>query len=303
MNTAVRVPSGGAELVGDLVRPPGPPPYPAVVLAPGFGALRAAALPAYAERFAEAGFLALRFDYRHFGESGGEPRQLVSVRRQIEDLHAALAFLRRLPDVDVSRVALWGTSFSGGHVVRVAAEDGDVAAVVSQVPFTSGWSSAWSIPLLSSLKLIAAAVADRVRSGIGGAPVEVKLVGRPGTAAIMALDDAVEGFRTLHEGLPWENRVCARIGPATLVYRPIRYASRVRCPLLVQVGERDVLTPPGPARRMAGRAPRGEHLSYPIGHFEVYQGDVFESVIGAQIEFLLRHLGVDRQLPPQRSTA
>ena len=84
----------------------------------------------YARGFAAAGLDVVLFDYRGFGGSGGSPRQLVSASRQRRDYHAAIAAARRLPGVDPERIVLWGISYSGGHVVRVAAEDGRVAAVV-----------------------------------------------------------------------------------------------------------------------------------------------------------------------------
>ena len=73
-----------------LYRPQGSGPQhsaarPCVVMAHGFGATRDASLAPYAERFAAAGLAVLLFDYRHFGASDGEPRQLVSVRRQLDD--------------------------------------------------------------------------------------------------------------------------------------------------------------------------------------------------------------------------
>ena len=78
----------------------------------------------------------MAFDYRHFGASEGEPRQLLSIAGQQEDYHAAIAFARSQEGIDPERIVLWGTSFSGGHVVPVAVADGRVAAVISQVP---GW--------------------------------------------------------------------------------------------------------------------------------------------------------------------
>ncbi|HEX5225106.1 MAG TPA: alpha/beta fold hydrolase, partial [Solirubrobacteraceae bacterium] len=93
---------------------------PCVVLAHGFVGTVDSGLIPYAERFAAAGLHALAFDYRHFGNSGGEPRQLLSVRRQLEDYAAAIAFARTLDGVDPERIVVWGTSYSGGHVVPVA---------------------------------------------------------------------------------------------------------------------------------------------------------------------------------------
>ena len=95
---------------------------PCVVMAPGFASTRdTGGLVAYAEGFAAAGLHAVLFDYRGFAASGGSPRQLVSASRQRQDYHAAIAAARQLPGVDPERIVLWGISFSGGHVVRVAA--------------------------------------------------------------------------------------------------------------------------------------------------------------------------------------
>ena len=112
---------------------------PCVVMAPGFASTRdTGGLVAYAEGFAAAGFDVVLFDYRGFAASGGSPRQLVSASRQRQDYHAAIAAARQLPGVDPERIVLWGISFSGGHVVRVAAEDARVAAVMSVTPAVDG---------------------------------------------------------------------------------------------------------------------------------------------------------------------
>ena len=107
-------------------------------MAHGFSGVREQRLDAYAERFADAGLAVLLFDYRHFGASDGEPRQYLSIRCQLDDWRAAVAHARGLDGVDPDRVALWGTSFSGGHVIAIASEDARIAAVVSQAPFTFG---------------------------------------------------------------------------------------------------------------------------------------------------------------------
>src|SRR5213082_1890740 len=111
---------------------------PLVILGHGLGATREYGLEPYARRFSDAGIAALVFTYRHFGDSGGEPRQLLEIERLLDDWAAALAYARNLDGIDTARIALWGTSFGGGHVLVAAARDGDVAAVVSQCPFTDG---------------------------------------------------------------------------------------------------------------------------------------------------------------------
>src|ERR1700739_718791 len=87
---------------------------PFVVRAHGFGGTRDSGLLDFAEPFADAGIDAFVFDYRGFGDSEGAPRQDVSVRRQWQDYHAAIAAARHLPGVDRDRIALWGFSYAGG---------------------------------------------------------------------------------------------------------------------------------------------------------------------------------------------
>ena len=114
---------------------------PCVVMAHGFGATRDSGLLPFAERFAEAGTDVLLFDYRGFGTSEGTPRQHVSHRRHRQDYHAAIAYARNLDGVDPERIVAWGSSYSGGHVVAVAAADPRVAAVISQGAAMDGFGS------------------------------------------------------------------------------------------------------------------------------------------------------------------
>ena len=96
---------------------------PCVVMAHGFSGTRDDALPGYAEAFRDAGFAVVVFDYRHFGASTGTPRQLLHIGRQRQDYRTVIAWARRLEGVDADRIVAWGTSFSGGTVLAVAAED------------------------------------------------------------------------------------------------------------------------------------------------------------------------------------
>jgi uncharacterized protein len=139
----VRIPSDGEELAAYLYRPSGgDDPVPCVVMAHGFSATRDDGLPDYAEAFADAGFAVLLFDYRHFGASTGLPRQLLDIGRQQDDYRAAVQWARHAEGIDPDRIALWGSSFSGGHVLTVAAADPRIAAVIAQAPYTD------SLPIL-----------------------------------------------------------------------------------------------------------------------------------------------------------
>lgn len=280
------IPSGDTTLAAWHYRPEAAEPHPTVLLAHGFGGTREARLERYAERFADAGMAVIVFDYRHFGASGGQPRQLLSVGRQLADWRAVLAFARQLPAVDAGRIALWGTSFSGGHVVVTAARDQQVAAVVAQVPFADGLRTMAKLPPLSAVKVSGAAIADLARSAVGGTPVAIPLVGPAGTAAAMPTAQARAGYPRLFEGIDHEDHVLARIGLRVPTYRPVTHARKVSCPLLVQAGEYDDLTPATAARELADRAPLGRFTQRPTGHFDPYFDPWFDEVVAEQVDFL-----------------
>ena len=100
---------------------------------------------ASSKRFNHAGFSVLALDFRHLGESGGEPRQVVRIREQQADYEAAIAFARSLPGVEPDRIAIWGFSLSGGHVFEVAARDPGLAAVIAQTPLADARAAAPSV--------------------------------------------------------------------------------------------------------------------------------------------------------------
>ncbi|HLB21023.1 MAG TPA: alpha/beta hydrolase [Solirubrobacteraceae bacterium] len=267
---------------------------PCVVMAHGFAGTMDSGLIPFAERFAEAGLDALVFDYRHFGASEGEPRQLLSIRRQLEDYAAAIAFARRLDEVDAGRIVVWGSSYSGGHVVPVAVADGEVAAVISQVPAMDGVATMVNAVRRSGVagmaRLTATALGDLLASLRGREPVTAPAVGAPGRVAFMTTPDAEPGMRAV-AGPSWRNEVAARIALQAGAYRPGLQADRLPCPILVQIADRDSVAPPQAAQDAAWRATgRAEVRTYPIGHFDIYTGRPFEQAIADQLHFLRRHL-------------
>jgi uncharacterized protein len=288
--TEVSFRSGTEECAGWLYRPEGVELPPVVVMAHGLGAVRDMGLDRFAEKFVAAGLACLVFDYRHFGASGGEPRQLLLVRPQLDDWRAAIAYARSLPDVDPARVALFGTSFSGGHVLATAAVT-DVAAVVSQCPFTDGLASTLVVPPLTAIRLTVKALRDLVGSWRGRDPLLVPLAARPGETALMSAEDVEAGYLGLvPEGYDFRNEAAARAALEVLRYRPGRKARRVRCPLHVTICTQDSVAPAWATRRHLARAPHAEVVERPVGHFDIYVGDEFEHVVAAQVDFLRSHL-------------
>jgi len=266
---------------------------PCVVMAHGFAGTRDARLPAYAERFVVADFAVLLFDYRHFGASDGEPRQLISVRRQLEDYASAIAFARSLPEIDGGRIALWGTSFSGGHVLTTAARDSRIAAIVAQCPMMDGRASVLQIwryaGLRQILRLTAHGTFDLLMA-LFGATHWIKAAGPTGSLAVITSNGAVEGFRTIApKDFRWE--VAARIAVLAGFYRPVRSAQQVRCPALIQICQNDSVVPPEAAEAVARiMGDRAEVCRYPLEHFDPYIGENFERSVTDEIDFLCRHL-------------
>ena len=288
-------PSGDGECSAWFYRPAGEGPFPVVVMAHGLGAIREMGLAPYAERFVAAGYACLVFDYRHFGASTGQPRQLLSIPRQREDWRAAVAYARSRPETDADRVALWGSSFGGGHVLSTAAEV-PVAAAIAQCPFTDGVASVVAMPPLTVLRLAIRAVRDRVAALRHGDPVMVGLAGDPGTTALMTAEDVVPGFLTLvPDGVTFRNEVAARVGLDILFDRPGRKAKQVQCPLHVTVCQYDSVAPARVTSRLVRRAPDVEMLRRPCGHFDIYTGKEFERVVEAQLSFLRRHVPVGQR--------
>ncbi len=284
----VQFSSGGAQCRAWLYLPKASN-APVIVMAHGLGAVRTMRLDAFAERFCQAGYACLVFDYRHFGDSEGMPRQLLDVKKQLQDWHAAIAYVRSRPDVDGRKTILWGTSFSGGHVIAAGAEDGQVAAVVSQCPFTDGLASTLALGPVSGAKVSALAVLDVIGSVFGTAPVMVATSGKPYTAALMTARDAEPGYKAImSQGKPVPNEVAARFGLQILTYYPGRRAVELKCPSLFCVCEKDSVAPSRQTLKHVSKAPRGTVKTYPEGHFDIYVGQAFERVVADQIDFLHR---------------
>jgi uncharacterized protein len=283
--------AGRDRCAGWLYVPDGDGPFPVVVLAHGWTGVREQRLDAYALRFAGAGLAALVFDYRHFGASSGRPRQLLDINRQLADWAAAVGFARSRAEVDRTRVALWGTSFSGGHVIETAARDPEIAAVIAQAPFVDGLRNLPHLGIRQALRLTTAGLRDQIGASFGRPPHMLASVGAPGSLAVMTTPDAEPGFRAIDPpGSSWRNEAPARIALHVGRYRPGRHADRIAAPILFAIAANDTVTPPAFARAAAARATHAEVRTYQGGHFDVYVGTGFERVVADQVDFLSRHL-------------
>lgn len=291
--------SGGIRCAGDLYWPdPGvDQELPCVVMGHGGSGTKRLGLPRYAETFASRGMAVLAFDYRHFGASGGEPRQLIDVKAQRDDYRAAVRYARSHPRIDAQRIALWGTSLSGGHVLEVAADDPSIAAVVSQVPMIDGWHRGRNLRqrlngevLARTLQFTVAAVRDVVRAWRGRSPHLVPVVAAPGQVAVFTEPDALATFEALGgEATGWRNALAPRFFFALPRYKK-GTAERLTMPLLMCLAEHDLQASSAFAARVAARAPRAEIRHFAGGHFDVYGPTLFEQMSVVEATFLHTHL-------------
>jgi fermentation-respiration switch protein FrsA (DUF1100 family) len=290
--TEIRFRSGEAECAGVYIRPATTEPAPCVVLAHGFGAVKEGGPIRSAERFAAAGYAGLAFDYRYFGGSGGEQRQVLSAKRQLQDWRAAITCAKALDGVDPERIGLWGSSYSGGHVIALAADDPSIKAAISQSPHSNGIKTLLNLGPAGNARLTFAALRDLAAAALGRGAWNIPIVGPPGSIGAMTTLDAEPGYTAMYdEGFEWRNEFTPRAALELSLYSPGRRAKDVTCPLLVQVCSDDAITPPAPAIEVASAAPEGELVIYAgARHFDIYRGETFERVVADQIDFLNRHL-------------
>lgn len=261
---------------------------PCVVMGNGASFTRVDGLPRFAHRFVDAGFAALTFDFCHFGDSAGEPRQLIDLDRQVQDFAAAVAFARSLDCIDAGRVAAWGFSTGGGVALATAAADDRLAAAVLLSPMVDGLA----LTLAGGLRKNARMTAEMARAALGRRTALLPAFGQPGSRALNTQPEALPLTEALvADDSLWENEVRANPSQIPARFRPVREADSVQCPLLVCIGKDDTIVPIRPAERTAERAPHGQICTYPMDHSGAFR-DHFGQVVDDQISFLERAFSV-----------
>jgi pimeloyl-ACP methyl ester carboxylesterase len=291
-NLDVSFDSGGLRCAATLYRPGGADgadgAVGCVVMGNGITLTRQDGIPDYAQRFAISGFAVVAFDYRHWGDSGGEPRHRVSLRSQLEDWRAAVDYARALEGVDPAQIALWGVSLGGGLALMTAAADPRIAATVAVVPMADGLAAiAQPAPPGTTARL----TWNIVRRAVTRRPVTIPVAGAPGSFALITAPEALPGFERLAAGNGWRNEVdAAGLFISFARFRPVQKAAGIRGPVLLQLGERDGIVPLPAIEKASARAPKGRLARYPIDHFDCFWPEHIAHVAGDQLDFLHRHL-------------
>lgn len=290
--TSIKIPSATAGWFLDAWKftPAGNGPHPVILMAHGFGATKNLGLDEFAKKFAEAGYASIVFDYRHWGGSDGTPRNVLIIDKQLEDYRTVLKFARQQEEFDSTKIILWGSSFSGGHVIYLSAENPGVLATIGQGPFTSGMASALNLPKINLLKVAGYALVGTIKETLGGSPVYIPTAAHPSEFGALNTPDTKPGFDMIAKGADsFPNELNASVFMYVPFYNPINGTAKIKTPILLMVPEADSLCPVGPTLKGIKNAPKGEVVRLPGGHFDVYKGGAgFEKNVAAQIEFLKR---------------
>jgi uncharacterized protein len=271
-------------------------PVPTVVMAHGFSAVKEMYLDRFAEVFAAGGLGALVFDNRNFGASDGERRQHIDPWQQVGDYRDAITFAETLPEVDRTRIGVWGSSYSGGHVLVLGAIDRRVRCVVSQVPLISGHRNARRLIRADFIAPVQAQFDDDRRARYAGkAPAMIPVVAQDSMApCALATPDSWQWFtETGKTRAPaWRNEVTLQSVEMFTAYEPGAYIEWVSpTPLMMVVAAGDHLTVSDEA--LAGYARALEPKKLVLlegGHFDAYVKD-FERSSAPARDWLMQHLG------------
>jgi fermentation-respiration switch protein FrsA (DUF1100 family) len=268
-------------------------PLPAVSMAHGYAGVKEHGIEPYARAFAEAGFVVLLHDHRNFGASDGAVRHDVDPWRQIADWRRAISFLENQPEVNSSRIAVWGTSYAGGHVIVLGATDRRIRAVVSQVPTISGFEQGLRRIPPDAIPALENVFAEDERAQLRGEPPRRQLIvsADPSVPASYRSKDAIDFYlQPIPPGI-WENSVTSRSTRAARMYEPGIWVPRVSpTPLLMVVALNDTITVTDLALAAYERALEPKKLvTIQGGHFDPYLGQ-FSTSSAAAVAWFREHL-------------
>jgi uncharacterized protein len=285
--------SDGTRMVGDVYRPAGlskDEKLPAIIFCNGTGGTKDGTGSRLGPMFAQHGFIFLSFDYRGWGTSdsklmlvdqmpaldaNGEALARVKpIRWQMDfadqtyDIRSAISFFVGEPNVDPNRIGIMGSSYGGGLVTWVAANDPRVKCLVAQVPGMAAGRTA------AALKASYALATKQARGETEPVPMETgKLTGK------------MEKFAQM------------RRNPAKGIgFSPIESADKISAPTLIVVAEKDELIDNDANGKAVydivkskGSVPVAYHVIKDIGHFDVYNKGMPEA-FALELKWYEEHL-------------
>ena len=285
----------GTTLRGWLYTPDrGSAPHPTVVMAHGFSAVKEQTLDELAEVLASHGLASVVYDHRNLGASDGTPRQDIDPVAQLRDMRTAITFAETRDEVDPARIGIFGSSYSGAHVLVVAATDQRVRCVVSQVPLINGFANITRLTTADGfLGLLDNLDAERRARFAGAAPVTIPVCSKdPAEPAAFPGEFTYNYFHHYTAKAPnWRNECTVRSLDLALGYDVTGFMERIApTPLLMILASVDTTTPTDLALAAFDRAHEPKQVMIVTGqHYDVYV-EKFDETSRAAAEWFSAHL-------------
>ncbi|MDC4616258.1 alpha/beta hydrolase [Acinetobacter baumannii] len=264
-----------------------------IIMAHGFAGLRQFKLIQYAQRFAQAGYAVILFDYRYWGGSTGKPREMISINSQLEDWKTMIQYASTCKFINNRRIVLWGTSLSGGYALSLASELKNIQAIMVQIPYVDGAETAKLYPLQRYPQALKLSSQDYMGSKMGLNPKRLPVVDQY-KLCFMPTADSYYGYLSIvNPDYYWSGEVPARVFFNLMRYRPIQLVRQINIPVLFIAAQHDSLIPIESSREAATNiAPFVSYHEWDMKHFDIYHGSWFEKAVTTQLEFLHQHIGV-----------
>lgn len=264
-----------------------------IIMAHGFAGLRQFKLIQYAQRFAQAGYAVILFDYRYWGGSTGKPREMISINSQLEDWKTMIQYASTCKFIYNRRIVLWGTSLSGGYALSLASELKNIQAIMVQIPYVDGAETAKLYPLQRYPQALKLSSQDYMGSKMGLNPKRLPVVDQY-KLCFMPTADSYYGYLSIvNPDYYWSGEVPARVFFNLMRYRPIQLVRQINIPVLFIAAQHDSLIPIESSREAATNiAPFVSYHEWDMKHFDIYHGSWFEKAVTTQLEFLHQHIGV-----------
>lgn len=255
-----------------------------IIMAHGLGAEKACRLDHFAKFYHALGYRVCVFDHRGYGASSGPVKHLVDKTSQLHDWTTVIEYLRDQLNIQNTQMILWGYSFSGAHVLTLAAKT-KYKAIISNFPHVDGLASLTLYPKKYLLPATFIALQDLALAPFG--KVKTMPVVSRDRFAVLAGEDCYAGYHSIIPNhVQWDNAVPARIVATIGLYRPTTTAHQIRTPTLVVGAKQDSLIPIKATRKLANKIENGQYLEVDCGHFDLFHAPFHDDILLAHQQFL-----------------
>ena len=260
-----------------------------IVMAHGLGGVKELWIDKFASFFAKNGYECFLFDYRNHGTSDGNKRQLVNVKDQLIDWNNAIDFVKNNLNQNNKNIILFGSSFSGGHVIKLLSERKDIKMAISQCPYTDTLATVKTFSLFSMIKLMLSAILDLLTCVTGYHPYTLLLANESGKKALMKVANYDAYEKRIPKNLKVINKAPARTVFEFLKYSPGKYFKKIDKPIFVSPCLKDNLAPAYKTIELAKKCKSATIKEYNCHHFDIYFDDLFEESSKDYLKFLNKY--------------